>query len=74
MYAIGGSGRSQSSGLALAGLANRNEGLADRSESLANRREGLANRSESVEGRAGLGAVDKSEGLGGQANPGPKKL
>ena len=41
---------------------------------LANRREGLANRSESVEGRAGLGAVDKSEGLGGQADPGPKKL
>ena len=70
----GGSGGAQFSGLARAGLANRNEGLADRSESLANRREGLANRSEGLEGRTGLGAVDKSEELGSQAGPGPKKL
>ena len=68
----GGSGGSQFSGLARAGLANRNEGLADRRRGLANRTEGLANRSESLGGRAGLGPVDKSEGLRGQAGPGPK--
>ena len=68
----GGSGGSQFSGLARAGLANRNEGLADRRRGLANRTEGLANRSEGLGGRAGLGPVDKSEGLRGQAGPGPK--
>ena len=39
-------------------------GLADRSAGLANRSEGLANRSEALGGRAGLGPVDKDEGLG----------
>ena len=39
-------------------------GMANRSEGLANRSEGLANRSEGLGGRAGLGPVDKSEGLG----------
>ena len=70
----GGSGGSQLSGLARAGLANRNEGLADRRRGLANRTEGLANKSEGLGGRAGLGPVDTSEGLGGQAGPGPKKM
>ena len=67
----GGSGGAQFSGLARAGLANRNEGLADRRRGLANRTEGLANRSEGLGGRAGLGPVDKSEGFGGLAGLGP---